>query len=102
MKILSTKTKEIYNYEPNGERSLCPECSDSRKKYSEKCLSWDKSHNRGHCHHCGTAFFEYKPQREYVVPLWSNKTELSDKAVKYFEGRMISQNTLVRCKFILL
>lgn len=96
MKIQSSNTKQIYNYEPNGERSLCPECSSHRKKKTDKCLAWDKEHNRGYCHNCLTAFFEFRPHeaKEYIVPEWGNKTNLTDKAVKYFEGRMISQITL--------
>ena len=100
MKIQSSNTKHIYNYEPNGERSLCPECSHLRKKKTDKCLAWDKKENRGYCHNCTTSFFEFRPHevKEYVYPEWSNKTELTDKAVKYFESRMISQNTLVKLK----
>lgn len=96
MKIQSTNTKQIYNYEPNGERSLCPECSHLRKKSKDKCLAWDKENNRGYCHNCNTSFFEYRPHeaKQYFVPQWENKTDLTDKAVKYFEGRMISQDTL--------
>jgi twinkle protein len=100
MKIQSSITKQIYNYEPNGERSLCPECSHTRKKKNDKCLAWDKKENRGYCHNCTAAFFEFRPHevKEYVCPQWSNKTELTDQAVKYFEGRMISQNTLVKMR----
>jgi twinkle protein len=100
MKIQSSNTKQIYNYEPNGERSLCPECSHLRKKKSDKCLVWDKKENRGYCHNCMAAFFEFRPHeaKEFVCPQWSNKTELTDKAVKYFESRMISQTTLVKMR----
>lgn len=100
MKIQSTITKQIYSYEPNGERSLCPECSHLRKKKADKCLAWDKDKNRGYCHNCLTAFFEYRPHesKQYFVPEWKNRTELTDQAVKYFEGRMISQSTLVKMK----
>jgi len=96
MKIQSSNTKQIYNYEPNGERTICPECSHLRKKKSDKCLAWDKKENRGYCHNCLTAFFEYRPHeaKQYICPEWSNKTDLSDKAVKYFESRMISQTIL--------
>lgn len=96
MKIQSSNTRQIYNYEPDKSTSLCPECSHLRKKKTDKCLSWDKPNNRGYCHNCNTAFFEYRPHeaKEYVCPDWTNKTELTDKAVKYFEGRMISQTTL--------
>ena len=100
MKIQSSNTKQIFNYEPNGERSLCPECSHTRKKSKDKCLAWDKDHSRGYCHNCLTAFFEYRPHepKEYFVPQWKNLTDLSDKAVRYFESRMISQKTLVKMK----
>lgn len=96
MKIQSSNTKQIFNYEPNGKYSLCPECSHLRKKKTNKCLSWDSKENRGYCHNCLTAFFEFRPHeaKEYICPAWTNKTELTDQAVKYFEGRMISQVTL--------
>jgi|ERR1035437_946666 5S rRNA maturation endonuclease (ribonuclease M5) len=96
MQIQSVNTKSIYSYEPNGERSLCPECSHLRKKKEDKCLAWDNKENRGYCHNCLTAFFEYHPrvQKEYTYPLWSNKTSLSDNAVRFFEGRMIAQPVL--------
>lgn len=96
MKIQSSNTKQIYNYEPSGERSLCPECSHLRKKKTDKCLAWDKEQNRGYCHNCLTAFFEFRPHeaKQYVCPKWKNKTNLTDKAVKYFEGRMIRQEVL--------
>lgn len=100
MKIQSSNTRHIYNYESNGSKSLCPECSHTRKNKTEKCLSWDKDNNRGYCHNCNTAFFEYRPHepKQFIIPEWQNKTELSDKAVKYFESRMISQKVLVKMK----
>ena len=96
MKIQSSNTKQIYNYQPEGERSLCPECSHTRRKKTDKCLAWDKRNNRGYCHNCMAAFFEYRPHeiKEYNVPEWKNKTDLTDKAVKYFESRMIAQPVL--------
>ena len=98
MKIQSSITKRICNYEraTQGDRTVCPECSHLRKKKTDKCLAWDKEHIRGYCHNCLSAFFEYRPQepKECFIPTWKNITVLSDKAVKYFEGRMISQKTL--------
>jgi twinkle protein len=96
MKIQSSNTKQIYSYEPSGDRTLCPECSHTRKKKTDKCLAWDKSTNRGFCHNCQAAFFEYRPYepKQYTVPEWKNITALSDGVVKYFESRMISQKTL--------
>jgi twinkle protein len=76
------------------------DCSHTRKKKTDKCLAWDNVNKRGYCHNCTTSFFEYQPHepKQYNVPSWSNKTDLSDKAAKYFEGRMISQKTLNNAK----
>lgn len=100
MKIQSSNTKMIYTFQPNGSRSLCPECSHTRRKQNDKCLSWDATKNRGYCHNCGTAFFEYMPHepKQFIIPQWKNKTDLTDNAVKFFESRMISQDTLVKMK----
>ena len=70
MKIQSSVTKQIYNYEPDKPTSLCPECSHLRKKKTDKCLSWDKQNNRGYCHNCQAAFFEFRPHeaKEYICP----------------------------------
>jgi twinkle protein len=96
MKIQSSNTKQIFNYEPGSSKTICPECSHTRKKKTDKCLSWDKENSRGYCHNCLTSFFEYRPHepKEFFIPQWKNLTDLSDKAVKYFESRMISQKTL--------
>jgi len=103
MKIQSSNTKQIYSFEPGNkgeERHLCPECSHNRKKKTDKCLAWSNKEKRGYCHNCQASFFEYSPHepKQYVVPEWTNKTDLTDKAVKYFEGRMISQNTLIKAR----
>jgi len=103
MKIQSSNTKQIYSFDPgtgNHERHLCPECSHNRKKKTDKCLAWHNKEKRGYCHNCLTSFFEYSPHeaKQYVCPEWKNKTDLTDKAVKYFEGRMIKQSTLNRMK----
>jgi len=36
--------------------------------------------------------------QKYVIPEWKNKTDLSPKVVKWFEGRKISQKTLLKAK----
>ena len=105
MKIQSANTKNIYEFNPLNrsveERYICPECSQNRKKQKDKCFAWDNSSNRGYCHNCNVAFFEVKKDirvKEYAIPEWKNKTDLSDKAVKWFNSRMISQETLVKMK----
>lgn len=100
MKYQSSNTKSIYivDFGTKNERHLCPECSSNRRKSkSEKCLEYYPDTNRAYCFHCNTTFFEYSPYRqtkEYVRPEWKNITKLTDKAVRYFASRMISQDTL--------
>jgi len=106
VRIQAAKTREIRDIKVNGnkkeERLKCPLChhTHSKKNQNQKDLAWDTQNNRGYCHRCHNSFFEYKPhggQKDYYIPEWQNKTDLSDKAVKYWESRMISQNTLKKC-----
>ena len=88
-----------YGLNERDKHSTCPLCSESRKKKTEKCstLHWDSG--LGVCHHCGQSFqlHTYKKKvdiKSYKKPERYNNTELSDKAVKWFESRGISQFTL--------
>jgi twinkle protein len=100
MKIKSKLTNALYEFIPKGntpeERYICPECSAHRKKKTDKCFAWNAVDNIGYCHNCGTSFYVFKPgqEKQYTAPEWKNITQLSDKSVKWFTGRMISQKTL--------
>ena len=111
MVIIEIHTKHKFNIELKGypveEKLLCPICSSDRslKNQRKKVLSWNHSKNIGHCHHCLADFVMEKPveyksyeNRNYKKPAWKNKTELSDKVVKWFEGRKISQFVLKQFK----
>lgn len=103
MKYQSSNTRAIYNIDfgHKNERFTCPECSGSRKNSREKCLEYYPEKNRAYCFHCNTTLFEYNPHdsiKQYIIPEWKNITKLTDKAVKYFQGRMISQDTLNECR----
>ncbi len=101
MKYQSSNTKSIHELEfKDKKRYKCPECSDSRKKSKQKDLQYYPDNNRAYCFHCNTTFFKYKPfnKQEYVTPEWKNKTGLTDKAVKFFESRMIKQDILNKMK----
>jgi twinkle protein len=83
------------------EKMTCPKCSKHRKPQNQKepCLSWDHDNSKGFCHNCQTIFTVFaklKIKKEYKRPEWRNNTELSDKAVKWFESRGIPQFTLKR------
>ena len=89
----------VHNFAPNIKSSICPLCSSSRKKKTDKCVTvhWDTG--MAVCHHCNASIQMHTYKRKetpiiYKKPEWKNKTELSDKIVKFFEGRKISQNTL--------
>jgi len=104
MKYQSSQSKRIYDIDfdqSKKARYKCPECADGRKNSKAKDLEYYPDTQRAYCFHCSTTLYEYKPFESiqvYTVPEWKNKTELSDKSVKYFESRMISQNTLIEMK----
>lgn len=85
------------------EKTTCPACSPERKKKNDRCFSVNHEGGVGHCWHCGEIAFReplQKKKREYDLPSqeWTNHTRLSDKVVKYFSGRGISQQTLIDCR----
>lgn len=91
----------IYGIPENVKSWTCPECSKNRKpqNQNQKCMSvhWDTG--IGVCNHCGAwvQLHTYKKKadvKSYKIPEWENNTELSEKVVKWFEGRGISQFTL--------
>ena len=82
-------------------QTTCPKCSHERKKKSVKCLSVNLDKKIWNCFHCGWRGFlknESIENKVYIKPEWKNKTNLSDKAVKYFYDRKISQKTLTHFK----
>lgn len=111
MTIVDTKTKKKYEafirIGYNGDQSIkCPVCSDNRKKgnANKKPLSFNAAKGTGMCHNCDAVFvedngIEYQPKKEYSKPVWRNKTQLSERVVKWFETeRGINQNTLIEAK----
>jgi twinkle protein len=83
----------------SGEEAItCPVCSEDRKKKNVKCLSWNHEKGLGQCNHCGAAFYrkvDKVEEKKYTVPV-KNITGLSEKAVKWFEGRSIQKATIMR------
>lgn len=93
---------EIPSGRTTGEvAAICPNCSHTRKKKSTKSLQVNLDKQVWNCHHCGWKG-GLRPQKQeevvYVLPEWSNKTQLSDSVVKWFENRRISQQTLQKAK----
>lgn len=86
----------------NGTAKLkCPICGPERKNKSDKSLYINFNSGVAKCFHCEGLFFKNDIQnsiqkQNYTLPTqdWKNYTDLSDKIVKYFEGRKINQYTL--------
>jgi len=102
-KVINPEDKKEYTIELNkaGENTiLCPVCSEHRKKKNLKCFGFNVKKGAGKCNHCGVVLVavqdkpEYIPVKEYKMPVWKNKTNLSNNAVQWFESRKISQSTL--------
>lgn len=101
MKYQSSNTRAILEIDFTKKLDVCPECSKNRKKSKLKVLQYYPNENRAHCFHCDTTFFEYKPyikEKQYIIPEWKNITDLTNRSVKWFTGRMISQETLKSMK----
>ena len=92
---------DIRSSKTSGEvQCLCPQCSHTRKKKTDKCLSVNLDKQSWFCHHCGWKgkLLEKIEKIEYIKPEWKNNTNLSENVVKWFESRKISQKTLSEFK----
>jgi twinkle protein len=86
---------DIRTNKTSGEvQTTCPNCSHTRKKKTDKCLSVNLDKQTWFCHHCAWKGTLVERAVEYVKPEWKNKTDLSEPVVKWFEERGINQNTL--------
>ena len=100
------ETFNQYGLKVGAKDSTCPLCSEHRsnKNKNSKCASLDWERGLGTCHHCDETFqlhtFTRNTDKTYVIPdvQWKNYTDLSDKAIKFFEERGISQATVKKLK----
>ena len=100
------ETFNQYDLAFGKKEGICPVCSHDRKPENRKakCAMYDWERGLGTCMNCDTVFqlhtFKRKGggTKEYVLPEWRNNTNLSDAAIKWFEGRGISQKTLTDMK----
>ena len=85
--------------------TTCPECSHTRKKMKDRCLSVNADDGVWKCHHCGwsgtlnekrTPIVRHETKGDYTKPTWTAASGLPKEVVKYFEGRGISKSTLER------
>ena len=81
--------------------TTCPECSHTRKKSRDKCLSVNTETGVFNCHHCGYSGKEggNNNMNNYVMPKIKPKatvSALSDSLVAFFRDRGISEQVLKR------
>lgn len=82
-------------------KTKCPFCGPTRTNKNDPSLSVNIDTGAYTCHHCGESGNMNKSravETNYAKPVWHNKTDLSDKLVKWFEKRGISQVTLKNAK----
>ena len=90
------------------EDTTCPECSHTRKKKTDRCLSVHTGDGTWLCQHCGwrgslgtrrewdVAKRRAHVGKVYVKPDYDGPTVLPDECIKFFLGRGISAEILKR------
>ena len=80
--------------------TICPKCSADRKKKTFKCLGVNMDKKIWNCLHCGWKGHLKEVEKKIYVkpPAHTNNTSLSDKWLKWFNVRGISQQTLIKMK----
>jgi len=88
-------------------KTYCPECSHTRKKKKDKCLSVNCVKGVWNCHHCGwtgslnkkDGVYEVQPvSKVYKKPKVQLNNMLNEKVLKYFSDRGISKEILEKAK----
>jgi len=69
--LLTANGIHLKNYNPGNHTSICPQCSQDRKKKKTKCLSVriDDDGACWHCHHCGWIGPEKGQQPHQITPV---------------------------------
>ena len=77
--------------------TVCPQCSNQRKKRDDRCLSVNLDEGIWYCHHCnwkGTLGNISEIMKEEIVPIKYEKPKLPREIIKWFEGRGIFHDTI--------
>ena len=102
---LADKKEYIIDVQKNGENQMiCPECSASRNKKTDKCFSFNLSKGAGRCNHCQIVLVEkkdFEPKNvkiEFKRPKIIELSKYTDNCLKFFKSRLISEKTLLELK----
>lgn len=87
--------------ESGQHRTFCPQCSPTRKKHYDKCLSVDYNKGVWYCHHCGwhgglgnTEREKIEAKKHFEIPKYTHCNISDQKVIDYFQSRGISKSTL--------
>jgi twinkle protein len=79
-------------------KTKCPKCSHIRKNKSDLCLSVNIDEGLYNCHNCGwNGNLKFKQKKEYILPPKTN-INLTDRVIKWFANRHITEPTLAHYK----
>jgi len=83
------------------EKTTCPNCSATRRKKTDPCLSVQISQGSYRCHNCGwkgnvRSFVPKESVKKFEKPSQDmlKNIELNERVKKYFNGRAITESTL--------
>lgn len=108
MKTWSDFNIDLPGTEFSDEKYLtCPECSHTRKKKNDKCLSVNGDKKVWKCNHCGfsgglkqgrdaSGYSGQGKSKIFVKPRYELSPGLPQNAIDYFKGRGISESVLSR------
>lgn len=87
-------------------RVTCPQCSEQRKKKTERCLAVNTDEGVWNCHHCGWTGTLKESRGENVVslktayrkPEYQAPSNLPEEVLAWFSSRGISEQTLAKAR----
>jgi len=79
-------------------KTHCPQCSNTRKNKRDKCLSVDIDKGLFNCHNCGfSGTTKFEKKKDFIRPE-KIKVNLTERVIKWFVNRGISEPTLQHWK----
>lgn len=89
---------DIGNKSSGKIKTKCPQCSATRKNKSDKCLSVDIDKGLFNCHNCGwSGTTKFEKKKKFIRPE-KIKVNLTERIIKWFSDRGISEPTLIHWK----
>ena len=93
---IATKTEYLIqrSLRPGENKIPCPVCGPTRRKPNDPALSLNTKKGAGFCHHCQASFVVKDEDTTFARPSFHNTTALSERVVRWFDNRGITQDTI--------